>query len=130
MSTEKMHEKSSHTSTKRYECVYCKGKGVDHFGVMSTSSLCSVCLGKGDFEFTESAQKCVYCQGTGDSPTGTRCACLACRGRGVIAVAHENEICQDCHGFGTCNQAGWYCFKCHGAGLVARPVIEHMQHAR
>ena len=119
MSTAKTIERSKQAQGGEYNCVYCRGKGVDPFAVMSPLSLCAVCLGKGTFAFPASAHPCAYCQGTGESPTGTRCACLACRGKGLVSVHKANSACPDCSGTGAYKPGLWYCFRCHGSGVIS-----------
>ena len=34
-------------------CAFCKGKGIDPFGLLSELAICQVCLGKGKVEVDE-----------------------------------------------------------------------------
>ncbi len=117
-----MNETFSNAESNEYACAFCKGKGVDPFGVMSFLSLCVVCLGKGFIELPGTVHKCAYCKGKGESPTGTRCTCPACRGKGLIPIKEPVSTCPDCQGKGT-KDNWWYCIGCHGAGLVSLDVL-------
>lgn len=105
-------------STVKINCAYCQGTGKDRFGVMSALSTCPVCHGRGFHILTRPLVPCVYCGGSGVSPTGGRYYCLACGGKGVHHRPKTQQCCSECHGTGiTKGGSGFYCYTCHGSGL-------------
>jgi len=106
------------------DCRFCKGKGIDPFGIMSKLATCTICGGKKKIIVFEPYVDCKFCKGCGVYPT-SRLSCTACSGKGVISVRNKNEkVCRFCSNSGISSPrgAGFWCFYCHGTGLVAKAV--------
>lgn len=111
--------------TKGIKCAFCKGRGIDPFGVMSKLAYCQVCKGKKRVEVSEPFIDCKFCNGSGVYPT-LRQVCTACSGKGVLSISNKNSrTCGNCNGSGTDpkNGAGFWCFMCHGSGLQTKVVV-------
>ena len=111
-------------SSKTIKCAFCKGKGIDPFEIMSKLAYCQVCKGKKRVEVVVPFVDCKFCHGTGVYPT-QRLTCTACSGKGVLSfITNDGKVCPDCNGSGICSTrgAGFWCFSCHGTGLVAKAV--------
>lgn len=105
--------------TSLVTCGFCGGAGRDPFGIMSPLSTCCVCSGKGKVSIKTPYIRCAFCRGTGVYPY-SRLTCTACSGVGVSPVPEPSKACPHCRGTGTDPDtgAGFYCFTCHGAGVV------------
>ena len=99
-------------------CIFCSGKGIDPFGIMSRLSDCPVCLGKGVVQVQVPYMACAHCQGSGAIK---RLSCTVCRGKGrVTAALGPTIICPDCQGTGDDSSApAMDCLTCRGRGRVA-----------
>jgi len=64
------------------KCALCKGRGEQR---PRGNVTCSACRGKGYITVTPPVQKCASCRGTGRQ-RGSRLACIACHGAGVVSV--------------------------------------------
>ncbi len=102
---------------KKAICAYCKGKGRDHFQLLSTESVCQVCCGTGNVNVNESDIKCHYCKGTGKNPLGARVPCIVCKGKGCVPVS-GSAVCPICRGGGTSCE-GLTCLHCNGKGVCS-----------
>ncbi len=115
-----MNLKELHTHTvHQFPCSYCKGRGVDPFGVMSVMSRCTACGGMGSCNILGSFRQCAFCRGTGVSPRSARNPCLACHGRGRSLVMEPTTVCPGCMGNGATKNRVWYCSDCHGLGSIS-----------
>jgi DnaJ-class molecular chaperone len=68
-------------------CPYCKGHGMlpDPGEVISKRKACPVCMGRGFNLVPKDANRCSFCQGTGQ-----------------VATEHGNsKLCPDCRGIGS-----------------------------
>ncbi|MEK7083077.1 MAG: hypothetical protein AAB972_02805 [Patescibacteria group bacterium] len=65
------------------KCAYCRGRGVDPFGIPSKLSLCQVCGGRKKNSVPEPFEECPVCAGTGVYKHH-RLPCAVCRGRGYL----------------------------------------------
>lgn len=101
------------------ECAFCKGKGKDPFGLLSSNSKCQVCVGKGGVQVEKPIRKCVYCKGIGVYPHSARITCTVCGGKGSIAIKGLTEPCPECKGAGRNADSGLPCSNCKGKGLIA-----------
>ena len=108
-----------YSDQREYRCRYCKGLGVDRFGIMSPLSTCPACGGRTKFRFSAWVKDCAYCSGSGITPRSGRNPCLACRGRGIVTVPPGSVRCRTCLGTGRTENGVWYCFDCHGSGITA-----------
>ncbi len=99
-------------------CAFCRGKGKDPFGIMSSLSTCCVCGGKGTVQVQAPYVGCAHCQGSGAIKTLT---CTVCRGAGVIpAPAGPTRVCPECQGTGDDTSASaMCCLTCRGRGWVS-----------
>lgn len=66
----------------RVSCAFCKGTGIDPYG-LSPLSKCVACSGRGYAFVQKPYQKCEACAGTGGY-IGTHMYCWTCRGKGVV----------------------------------------------
>ncbi len=64
-------------------CAYCRGRGVDRFGILSKLSKCQVCNGKKTNLITEPSEECSACLGGGVFKHH-RLPCSVCGGRGQL----------------------------------------------
>jgi len=103
---------------EKIRCSFCRGKGLDPFGLLAPGSKCQVCNGLGDLYVLKPYIKCAYCKGTGVEPY-IRNTCLSCKGRGVISQ-HKGDylLCGTCHGCGMDHETGLTCLSCKGCGVV------------
>ena len=101
-------------------CAFCRGRGLDPFGLLSLLAACQVCLGRGRVLVPSPYGTCACCAGTGVQPH-RRLACSACRGRGVHAQPAGSRPCPVCHGQGTapCSELDLPCLTCGGRGTIA-----------
>ena len=99
-------------------CAFCKGTGVDSFGVMSALSTCSVCGGSGDVRVLNPRVPCAFCKGRGVQPD-TRLCCTGCGGKGAHTVKDPHQVCPKCAGAGASRELpDLPCAKCKGAGVI------------
>lgn len=64
-------------------CAFCKGTGLDRFGVPSKLSQCQTCKGRGKVYVPEPHEKCASCLGTGVF-RHHRLNCSVCGGKGRV----------------------------------------------
>ena len=73
-------------------CAFCRGRGVDPFGIPSKLSLCQVCKGRKKNVVLEPFEECPACLGTGVYKHH-RLPCAVCRGRGHLhKIPGKNRI--------------------------------------
>ena len=65
------------------KCAFCKGTGLDRFGIPSKFSKCQTCKGRGKVHVSEPHEKCPSCLGTGVY-RHHRLSCSVCGGKGRI----------------------------------------------
>lgn len=100
-------------------CAYCKGAGIDPFGIPSVRSKCQVCGGRGKVNVEKPTIKCAFCGGSGIYPD-KRITCTVCMGKGVVKAVKNPKTCPDCEGSGKSKATpGLYCTKCKGKGVIA-----------
>lgn len=98
-------------------CAFCRGDGVDPFGVMSAISTCSICGGSGRVLAPESRVECAFCGATGVQP-GTRLSCGGCHGKGWHELHEPAHECLRCEGSGRDpHSLRLACVDCHGSGV-------------
>ena len=107
----------------RIQCPFCRGEGVDPFGVMSAISRCPVCLGKKELKMREPLRECAFCGATGVHPH-TRMTCTACQGRGAVTLKGPVETCPACQGSGASDHDGMPCTQCQGLGVVPKATAK------
>lgn len=66
------------------QCAFCRGKGIDPFGLLSELATCQVCSGRGKVNIPFPYDTCPTCRGSGAQPD-TRLVCTTCNGKGVIS---------------------------------------------
>lgn len=64
-------------------CAYCRGQGVDPFGIPSKLSRCQVCQGRKTNLISDPFEKCTACGGRGTFKHH-RLSCSVCKGRGQV----------------------------------------------
>ena len=69
------------------KCVFCKGTGIDPFG-LSKFSVCPICHGKGIVKVAKPYEKCKACDGSGIY-IRSHLYCWPCRGKGVVAKGSQ-----------------------------------------
>mgnify|MGYP002641060706 CR=1 FL=1 len=101
------------------DCAFCRGTGIDPFGLLSEDSRCQVCGGRGEVIVRGPVRPCAYCSGKGVH-IHRRLTCTVCSGKGVVPAGEAVESCAHCHGKGF--QPGQYlpCLTCGGKGVVAK----------
>lgn len=104
------------TPREEVTCAFCNGKGIDPFGILSSRSICQVCLGKGKVYIKPPYIECAFCGGTGVYPD-KRLTCTVCGGKGVVTVPEDAKECPDCLGTGQAPD-GLPCLLCRGKGVV------------
>lgn len=99
-------------------CSFCKGKGVDPFGLLSENSLCVVCGGRKKVWVASPSMVCAHCGGTGAIK---RFTCTSCGGKGRMPAVESNSIpCPSCQGSGNdASVADMACLTCHGRGYIS-----------
>ena len=75
--------KKSSSKGSLVACAFCRGRGVDPFGVPSKLSQCQVCKGRKNNFIIEPYQKCLACAGSGVFKHH-RLPCSVCGGRGYL----------------------------------------------
>ena len=104
--------------TSSVTCAYCRGSGLDPFGIPSELSTCQVCGGRGKVSVEKPTIKCAFCGGTGVHPD-RRLTCTACMGKGVVKAVHNPDTCPDCEGSGeSASTPGLPCVRCKGKGVI------------
>jgi len=96
----------------KIKCVYCKGKGIDPFNLLSDISKCQVCNGLSSVEIDAPFRICVFCSGTATNPLGARVPCIVCKGKVIIQLL-ANYFVQKCIGTGRAKD-GLPCTTCKG----------------
>jgi DnaJ-class molecular chaperone len=79
----KTADKKEKPEARLIECAYCRGRGVDPFGIPSKLSFCQVCKGRKKNAVLEPLEECPACLGTGVY-RHHRLPCAVCRGRGQL----------------------------------------------
>ncbi|MEK7211015.1 MAG: hypothetical protein AAB731_00090 [Patescibacteria group bacterium] len=82
----KKHRKKIKKSPSRgslIACAFCRGRGVDPFGILSKLSQCQACKGKKENFILEPHEECAACLGTGVFKHH-RLPCAVCSGRGML----------------------------------------------
>lgn len=64
-------------------CAFCRGRGVDPFGIPSPLSKCQICNGRKKNVVSEPFEECVACMGTG-AYKHHRLPCAVCKGKGHV----------------------------------------------
>jgi len=105
-------------------CAFCKGSGIDTFGLLSSMSACGVCGGIGEVRVLNPRVRCAFCKGTGVRP-GSRLNCTGCGGSGAHSVSQPQMECPVCSGVGKApGSLDLPCPKCSGASVIrATPVL-------
>jgi len=67
-----------------FQCVFCRGRGIDPFGLLSELSVCQVCGGRREVNMLLPYETCPVCCGSGNQHD-TRLVCTICNGKGVIS---------------------------------------------
>jgi DnaJ-class molecular chaperone len=114
-----MPASSSKSNLVEVTCAFCRGTGLDPFGIMSWLSTCCVCGGKGVVKVAVSHVPCAHCRGSGAVKTFT---CTVCGGKGVVALPDiPVDVCPECRGTGDdASASAMECLKCRGRGFVVK----------
>lgn len=72
------------------KCAFCKGTGLDRFGVPSKLSKCQTCQGRGKVFVPEPHEKCLSCLGSGVY-RHHRLTCSVCGGRGRVRKLNKDR---------------------------------------
>lgn len=72
-------------------CGFCRGTGLDRFGVPSKLSQCQTCKGRGKVSVPEPHQQCSSCLGTGVY-SHHRLNCAVCGGKGQVGVGGRKGV--------------------------------------
>ena len=84
------NKKEEEDNTPLITCAFCRGTGLDRFGVPSRLSQCQACKGKRKVYVPEPHEKCPSCLGTGVY-RHHRLTCSVCGGKGrVRQMAHRS----------------------------------------
>lgn len=81
--TQKAKPKKIQEQETLVKCAFCKGTGLDRFGVPSKLSKCQTCHGRGKVFVPEPHEKCPSCLGTGVY-RHHRLTCSVCGGKGSV----------------------------------------------
>lgn len=84
---------------KWVKCAFCRGKGIDPFGIPSKLSRCQVCSGTGKVAVGTPTITCAFCGGSGVY-LDKRLTCTVCNGKGVVTQPKDATTCPDCLGSG------------------------------
>jgi RecJ-like exonuclease len=76
-------EKNKKRSGKGVTCAFCRGRGVDPFGIPSKFSMCQICMGRKKNFILEPFEECPACVGTGIYKHH-RLTCAVCKGKGQL----------------------------------------------
>ncbi|MFH1030863.1 MAG: hypothetical protein V1770_06445 [bacterium] len=79
----KIHKKIKRKQGVMIRCAFCKGKGLDPFGIPSKLSKCQVCKGRRENFILEPYEECPVCAGSGVYKHH-RMPCAVCGGRGYL----------------------------------------------
>lgn len=101
---------------EQIRCAFCKGKGLDPFGIPSRMSLCQVCLGTGKVWVEPPTITCAFCGGSGVY-LDKRLTCTVCGGKGVVTSLKDAKACPDCLGSGM-SPDGLPDLLCRGIGVI------------
>lgn len=114
-----MNQKLSALPTKTVQiiCAFCKGKGVDPFGIFSKLSACPVCQGRRKVMASNPNEKCPACKGKGVF-TNSRLPCAVCGGKGVAQGVKRHVRCGECKGGGINENTGLPCATCYDLGML------------
>lgn len=82
-------EKKSESDSS-VKCAFCKGTGLDRFGVPSKLSKCQTCKGRGKVYVPEPHEKCPSCLGTGVY-RHHRLTCSVCGGKGRVRALNRTR---------------------------------------
>lgn len=79
-------QKKTNKKTKQslLPCAFCRGTGLDRFGVPSKLSRCQACQGRGEVSVPEPHEKCPSCLGSGVY-RHHRLTCSVCGGKGRVS---------------------------------------------
>ncbi len=83
-------EKKASESDSLVKCAFCRGTGLDRFGVPSKLSQCQVCKGRGKVYVPEPNEKCLSCLGTGVF-RHHRLTCSVCGGKGRVRKLNRDR---------------------------------------
>mgnify|MGYP001566013789 CR=1 FL=1 len=104
------------TAATERVCAFCRGMGMDPYGILRWGATCYVCRGKGTVLVPFPHVPCRYCNGTGSHKTFS---CTVCRGAGVVPpVCDPRQLCSDCGGRAYEISSGLECLMCKGRGVV------------
>lgn len=81
--------------TATIKCAFCKGKGVDPFGIPSELSRCQVCNGRKVNVVLTPSEECPACLGTGVYKFH-RLVCAVCKGRGQVSRVAGKDRTEGC----------------------------------
>lgn len=76
-------------------CAFCKGKGLDPFGIPSELSKCQVCNDRKVNAVMGPFEECPVCLGTGVYKHH-RLVCAVCKGRGQVSKVKGKDRTEDC----------------------------------
>ena len=76
-------------------CAFCKGRGIDPFGIPSELSKCQVCGGRKVNVVISPFEECPACLGTGVYKYH-RLDCAVCKGRGQVSKVAGKDRTLDC----------------------------------
>jgi DnaJ-class molecular chaperone len=95
-------------------CAFCRGTGLDPFGIMSWLSNCCLCGGGGVVQVLATRRRYAHYAGRGAVKTFT---CTVCAGRGWVAESPgPQQNCPECRGRGTDPSSSLACLNCRGRG--------------
>ena len=126
--TQKRRKATQSRETVEVLCAFCKGTGLDPFGVMSKLATCQVCGGTGRVELNPPTAPCAFCRGTGVH-LNSRLTCTTCGGVGTVGTPANAVPCPACGGSGQAAdgsdqaESALSCTRCGGKGVVAAPGV-------
>ncbi|MEK9132397.1 MAG: hypothetical protein AAB606_01675 [Patescibacteria group bacterium] len=88
-------EKEKNEKSVVIRCAYCKGTGLDRFGVPSKLSTCQACSGRKEVSVPQIHETCLGCSGTGTYPHH-RLTCSVCGGKGVVRKLPKRKLGEGC----------------------------------
>ena len=100
-------------------CAFCRGTGLDRFGVPSKLSQCQTCKGRGKVYVPEPHEKCASCLGTGVF-RHHRLTCSVCGGKGRVRALNRSrgEGCEKESEEALDVNTGLPCISAYGLGKV------------